>query len=36
MCEKCRKADEGYDLPPMQVVYHKVAVNHLTSIPDQD
>jgi hypothetical protein len=33
-CEIC-KCDEGYDLPPMQVIYHEVAVDHTTATADK-
>jgi DNA modification methylase len=36
MCEKCRKADEGYNLPLMKVIYHEVEVDHATAGCDRD
>jgi hypothetical protein len=29
-------SNEGYDLPPLEVIYHEVAVDHSTAPPDRD
>jgi len=36
MCEKCRKANEGYDLPKMEIKYHMIRVDHSTAGKDDD
>lgn len=28
--------DDGYDLPPLEVVYHKLPVDHSTALPEKD